>query len=507
MNGSSRIAKNTLVLYVRLFLSMLISLYTSRVLLNVLGIENVGIYNAVVSVVMMMEFFNTTLLMSTQRFLNCEIGTGNEQKLPEIFSTSRIGHYIIALIVLILGETIGLWFVSHHLVIPAERLTAALWVYHCSLLIFVIQVIVTPYQAVLVARERLNIYAFLSLLDVILKCVIACILSYLTFDKLQSYGVLLLFSALIVWLGYPLYCKRAFPECRSRWIWNKELMKKMFNFSGWMLVGVSSDRVSTQGITIALNLFFGLAYNTARGITQQIYAVIQNIGNNLMLAVQPQIVQSYSRGDKNYMYKLVFLTSKMSFYFLFLIALPLLLKTEYILTLWLKIFPEQTIIFVQLALIDVLLTSFYAPLAAVSQASGKLKHYQLIMVVKNFLLLGGTLLCYHWGFPAYITYILAIILTSAGLFARLIEMQISLQFLSGEYFSKVTLRLVMVIMMSVIAPLLCALHFSSSLLHLIAIVLISTFSITVVFYFIGLNADEKRYLIKEVKRKFFKKQI
>ncbi|GHT76814.1 hypothetical protein AGMMS50262_16090 [Bacteroidia bacterium] len=502
MGKNTQIAKNTLILYVRLFISMLISLYTSRILLNVLGIDDVGIYNAVGGVVMMMDFFNSTLLTATQRFLNYEIGAGNERQLPEVFSTARIGHCIIALAVLILGETVGLWFVGQHMVIPAGRLTAALWVYHCSLLIFVLHILITPYQAVLVARERLNIYAFLSLLDVILKFIIACALSYLTFDKLQSYGILLLLSAIIVRLGYPLYGRRVFHECRAGWIWNKQLAKKMFRFSGWMLLGISSDTVSAQGITIAVNLFFGLVYNTARGITQQISIVLQNIGANLMLAVQPQIVQSYSRGERNYMYKLVYLSSKMSFFFLFLIALPLLLKTEYILTLWLKIFPEQTVIFVRLALIDVLLSTFFAPLSAISQASGKLKRYQLIMATKSLLLLAGTVLFYHWGFPAYITYILAICLTLAGLLARLVEMHISLRFMSGEYLTHVSLRLFLVVSVSIIAPVLYAVNQTSTWLHLIGLLAISTISITVMFWFLGLTGSEKGFVIKEVKRKF-----
>ncbi|KAA6301423.1 MAG: hypothetical protein EZS26_002410 [Candidatus Ordinivivax streblomastigis] len=505
MTNNKRIAKNTILLYIRLLMTMVINLYTSRIVLNVLGIEDFGIYNVVGGVVMMLGFFNSSLLTATQRFLNYEIGQGNTKRLSDIFATSLIGNYMIGAIIIVLSETLGLWCVYHYLVIPVERFPAALWVFHFSIITFVISIISSSYHAAIIAHERMNIYAYLSIIDVLFKLVIAFSLTWMAFDKLQLYAVLLCLSAILIQLMYMVYCRRVFVECRFKYIWDKELLKKMFGFSGWMVAGTLTNTLTSQGVNMAINIFFNPVYNAARAISQQVCTAVNNFAFNFMLAVRPQIVKSYSGGEETYMYKLVFISSKMSFYLLFVLSLPILLRTEYLLNLWLKLVPEYAVLFTQLAIIEILITSSYSPIAAVSQASGKIKYYQLIISAGFLCIFIFTILLYHLGFPAYITYIVAITLAIAGLFARLLELKHTLRFPMKQYISEVTIRLFAVAVVSVIVSFPVAYAMNQSLLHFVYIGLLSVLSITVSFWLLGLNTFEKQFILLKIKQRITQK--
>lgn len=501
MGNNKRIAKNTLLLYVRLFFSMIISLYTSRIVLHVLGIDDFGIYNVVGGVVMLLGFFNHSMLTATQRFLNYEMGKENQQRLSDIFSTSFTGHCLIALIVLVLSETAGLWMVYHSLVIPPGRFQAVLWVYHFSVFTLVINIVTSPYNAAIIAHERMGIYAVLSMTDVVSKLAIACLISHIAWDKLQLYAALLFAATLVVRLIYTLYCRKNFPECSVRFLWDTGLLKKIFGFSGWMLLGTSTGTLSSQGVTIVMNQFFVPAYNTARALAQQVNIVVYNFANNFMLAVRPPIVQSYSRNETDYMYRLVFFSSKVSFYLLFIMVLPILLQTEYLLNLWLGKIPEHSVLFTQLALTETLITSTYAPVATVSQASGKIKYYQLIISAGYLLIFGLTYLFYSFGFPVETTYFIAIGVAAAGLFARLLELRKTVKFPVGDYLSKVALRLMVVAGCSASFPVLyMQISTDFPLFDFICIVMISIFSISLFFWLFGLNRIEKQLLIKGIKK-------
>ncbi|MDR0733015.1 MAG: lipopolysaccharide biosynthesis protein [Dysgonamonadaceae bacterium] len=505
MGNNKRIAKNTLLLYVRLFFSMIISLYTSRIVLQVFGVDDFGIYSVVGGVVMLLGFFNQSMLTSTQRFLNYEMGKGDGRRLRDIFAASLTGHCLMALIILVVSETAGLWMVYHSLVIPPDRFHAALWVYHFSVFVFVINLIVSPYNAAIIAHERMGVYAALSITDVVSKLAIACLISLVAWDKLQLYAVLLFAGALMVGFIYVLYCRKNFPECSGRFLWDAGLLKKIFGFSGWMLLGTSADTLATQGIGIVINRFFAPVNNAARALAQQVSIAAYNFAGNFMLAVRPSIVQAYSRNEMAYMYRLVFFSSKISFYLLFIMVLPILLQTEYLLHLWLGKVPEHSVLFTQLALAETLITSAHIPVAAVSQASGKIKYSQLIMVVGSILIFGLTYFFYYSGFPAEITYFVAIGIETAGLFVRLLDLRKAAGFPLREYLSGVTLRLMATAVCSVIFPILFVkISADFSPFNLICSVAMSIFSISLFFWLFGLNRFEKQLLIKGIKTQIIK---
>ena len=255
--NNKRIAKNTFLLYFRMLFTMGVSLYTSRVVLNTLGVEDFGIYNVVGGVVVMFSFLNSSLATATQRFLNYEMGQGNALKLEKVFSIALTGHYLIALSVILLAETIGLWFVSTQLEIPAERMHAALWVYQFSILTLAVSIISAPYNAVIIAHERMKVFAYVSIAEVSLKLTVVFLLVYLSFDKLVLYAFLLLVVAVIVRMIYATYCKRNFTECKYRFIFEKDLFAQMFCFSGWMFTGTLSNLFSSQGVNILINRYRG----------------------------------------------------------------------------------------------------------------------------------------------------------------------------------------------------------------------------------------------------------
>lgn len=435
--NNKKIAKNTLLLYVRMLFTMGVALYTSRVILNALGIEDFGIYNIVGGVVAMMNFFNGSMATATQRFLNYEMGRGNFQKLQDVFSASFISYCVIAIIVIIVAETIGLWFLQNKLIIPDDRINAAFWVYQLSIAAFVVNLLSVPYNAAIIAHEKMSAFAYISILEVLGKLTIAYFISYSFIDKLVFYAVLTFCVSLIIRSIYSIYCKKYFAECQFQWTWKKDLFQKLFSFSGWMLIGTVCNIFNTQGINMLINLYFGPILNASRAVAMQVYNAINTLAVNFMIATKPQIIKSYAQKDFNYMYKLIYTSSKLSFGLLFLFSIPLLLDTNYILLLWLKEVPESSDCFIQLTLIDLLITSAFSPLATLSQASGRIRNYQLIISTGFILIFAISWLLYYWGYPAYYAFITSIIINLIGLFLRIWELGYSQRFPINIYLKEV----------------------------------------------------------------------
>ncbi len=375
---NKRIAQNTLFLYFRMILIMFVSLYTSRVVLAKLGVENYGIYNVVGGVVVMFSFLNSAMAGATQRFLNYDMAKRNEEGLSQTFSTSVIIHAIIALSIFILSETIGLYFLYNKMVIPETRIEAAFWVFQCSVLTMMVNIMSVPYNAVIIAHEKMSAFAYISILEVVLKLLIVYILWIIPFDKLKVYAVLMLGVGVLIRTVYSSYSNRHFPETKIQFIWNKEKIKEMGAFASWNLIGNMAVIGVTQGLNILLNMFFGPTVNAARGVAVQVQTNINQIAQNFQMAINPQIVKSYARQDLDYMHSLICRSSKFSFLLLYLFALPVFIMADQLLEIWLEHPPIYSSQFLRIMLIISLIDALSNPLALSINATGIIRTFQLI---------------------------------------------------------------------------------------------------------------------------------
>lgn len=375
-NDNHRIIKNTLFLYFRMVLTLGVTLYTSRVVLNSLGVEDFGIYNVVGGVVTMMAFLSGAMSSATQRFVAFELGKNNLEQLAKVFKMSLNIHWLIVLIVILVAQTLGLWFVNTQLSIPPDRLVAANWVFQCTLFSFCCTVLGVPYNAAIIAHEKMSAFAYISIVDVLVKLTVVFLLAAYDGDKLQLYALLLAVVSLLLLVCYYAYARLQFTVTRFSWYWNADLFKTLFSYTGWNLFGNVAAVATNQGINILLNLFFGATVNAARAIAFQVNSAITGFVTSLQMSINPQIVKSYASDNHVYFHQLIMRGSKYAFFLLYALALPILLQTETVLTLWLVNPPEYTVLFCQLVLVDALITSLSGSLMASVQATGNIKRYQ-----------------------------------------------------------------------------------------------------------------------------------
>ena len=383
IQNNKRIAQNTILLYIRMFLMMAVSLYTSRVILSVLGVEDYGIYNVVGGVISMLSFINGSMASSTQRFLTIEIGKKDFIKLKEVFSTAVTIHFFIAIFIVILSETIGLWFLNNKLNIPANRLYAANWVFQFSILTCCINVIQVPYNAIIIAHEKMSIYAYISIVEAFLKLITVYLIAHINFDKLIIYAIILFIIQLTIRVFYQIYCKNKYTECKntvSTISKDLNLYKTMASFASWNLLGSIAWILRDQGVNILLNLFYGPIINASKGIASQVSGAIMGFITNFQVALNPPITKYYATGDIFEMEKLVYRGIKFSFCILFIIAFPIILNINFILEIWLKEVPSLANIFITLILIDSLIGILFGnPLTVALSATGIIKKYQTIV--------------------------------------------------------------------------------------------------------------------------------
>ena len=378
-DNNKRIAKNTLFLYVRMLLIMAVTLYTSRVVLKTLGVEDFGIYNVVGGIVAMLGILNGAMSVSTQRYLTFELGKKNMVRLNQVFSTCFLIYILLSGVFFVLAETVGLWFLNNKLVIPEERMAAANWVYQFSIISCIITLMANPYNAVLIAREKMNIYAYISIIEVVLKLVIVYLLLVIPFDRLIVYGGLFLAMSIVVTMIYCIYCIRNYGESRFQYYWDKPLFMQLMSYSGWNLFGSLSALVKGQGLNILLNMFFSPAVNASRGIAYQINNAITQFFTNFYTAVRPQITKYYAQGDLGNMFKLVFRSSKFSFYLIFLLSLPIIIEAPYVIQLWLGQLPEYVVPFTRVIVLISAIDSMSTPLMTTCHATGRIKLYQSVV--------------------------------------------------------------------------------------------------------------------------------
>ena len=376
---NKRIAKNTLMLYIRMIFVMLVSLYTSRVVLATLGIEDYGIYNVVGGVVVMFGFLNGAMSASTSRYITFALGKGELGEQLKVFNTSLQIHLIIALLILLLAETVGLWFLQSKMIIAGDRQYAAFWVYQCSVLTMMASIINVPFNASIIAHERMSVFAYISIFEVISKLGIVYLLMIVPVDKLIFYAALLFAVQLLMQSVYMRYCVRHFEEVELKKIWSKPLFTEMLGFAGWNLMGNCAGILSTQGVNILLNMFFGPAVNAARGVAVQVQGAVSYFSSNFQMALNPQITKNYATGDLQAMHNLVLRSARFSFFLLFLLSLPIYLMTQEILEVWLTEVPDFSATFLQLSLMAVTIDSIANPLMVAAAATGNVRRYQTVV--------------------------------------------------------------------------------------------------------------------------------
>lgn len=493
--NNKRIAKNTILLYFRMLLLLVVSLYTSRVILKSLGIEDYGIYNVVGGVIAMFSLLSNSLTSAITRFLNVELGKGNEIRLKNIFCTSINIQAILGFIIIVIAETLGLWFLNEKMVIPENRILAANWVFQFSIFTFFINLISVPYNALIVAHEKMSAFAYISVFEGILKLAIAFLILYNPFDRLIYYALLLAILSICIRILYSTYCKRNFKECTFHFIWDVSILKEMFGFAGWNLIGTSAAVLRDQGGNIIINLFTGPTVNAARGIAMQVNTAVNGFISNFQTALNPQIMKSYASDNRDYLFQLVFQGTRLCFFILLVLALPIIINAPYILHIWLGKYPEHTVYFVQLILLYSLSESLSGPLVTTMLATGRIRNYQLLVGGIQMLNLPVAYVCLKLGMPPETVTVVAIILSVCCEAARLLMLRKMIGLPIKKFLSQVYFNVILVSIISAIFPLWHRAYVDINSIDMFIInLLICICSITLSILYIGCNKDE-RYMI------------
>jgi len=492
--NNKRIAKNALILSIRMLLTMIISLYTVRLLLNVLGVVDYGVYNVVGGIVVMISILSNTLGAASQRFFAIEIGRDNLLQLKRTFSLSLTIYIILTLIVLLLAETVGFWFLNAKMVIPLERIDAANWIFQFSIFSFIFNILSIPYASVIIAREDMTVFALISVIDVVFKLVIVYILTICVIDKLKLYAVLILVETIIITLLNIIICRRKYNESRFQIYWDKGLFKTLISFSSWNLFGATASVLNSQGVNILLNLFFGPVVNAARGIAYQVSSAVNQFVMNLQTSVNPQITKYYAVNDKKQMMFLVLKSSKFSYFLFFILSMPVLLETNYILELWLKKVPDYVVLFTRLVIINALIDSLSYSLQTVALATGEIKRYQIIVGGMMLLNLPISYMFLRLGFAPEVTIYVSIMISVVCLFLRTWILKKIISFSFRDFFRLVILVITIVSIVAQIIPMCIILQMESSLIRFILICSTSVMSSLISIYFLGINVNERRYV-------------
>jgi O-antigen/teichoic acid export membrane protein len=489
-----RIAKNTLLLYVRMIFTMLVSLFTSRIILNILGIEDYGIYNVVGGVVTMFSVFTISLSAAISRFITFELGQNNKERLSVIFSTSVNLLLLLSLIVVLAIEVVGVWFLNVKLNIPASRIDAANWVMQCSIIIFVLNLVSVPYNASIIAHERMGAFAYISILEVALKLVVAYSLYISSLDKLKTYAVLLVSVALVIRLVYGLYCRRHFSECKYRMVYDKSFLKEMGRFTGWNLMGSGVYIFNTQGVNIITNLFFGVSVNAARGIAMQVDGIIKQFVTNFTTALNPQITKSYASDNMDYMFTLVCKGAKYSYFLMFFFVVPFIYETNLILKLWLNNVPEYAPLFLRLTVIGTLCDILGNSTANAAWATGNVRRYYIYVGSVGCLVFPLSYLAFACGLPAYASYLIFIFIYVILIFIKLYIIKGLINFPIGKFNKEVLMRIIPVSVLAFLLPGVFYFNMNASFLRLLLVALSSTLSIVVCGYIVGLEPSERKMI-------------
>ena len=491
--NNKRIAKNTILLAVRQVLVMAIALYVSRLTLKVLGIDDYGIYNVVCGFVSMFTFLNAAFTTGIQRFYNYEYGKNGIEGANRVFISAIITQLVLAAIILVLLESIGLWYMYEKMVIPEERFSAAMWVFQISVVSTVVMMIQVPYNAAILAHEKMDFFAYLSIINQVLKLVIVLVLPLMNGDKLILYGFLFLVVTIIDLLLNLIYAHLKFEEVRFNCRVDKALLKQMLSFSGWNIFGKFSYVMREQGLNMVLNLFFGPALNAARGLAVQVTGAINGFVSNINIAVKPQLTQSFAQGDVHRTFSLFYSVSKISFVTLFLLAVPICLDIHFVLDLWLGkgAAPEYTDTFIVLVIILALISTLGSQISFVVHATGEMRLYQLVTGIVELLIVPVAYIVLRMGASPASVFIVAIIIHTINLFVSLTILRSIVSFSLKYYLFKIILPLLYSSIISLILPLCVRFLLPEGWSRMIVLLVVSTMSVIICFYLFALNKTER----------------
>ena len=495
--NNKRIAKNTLMLYIRMALLMLVTLYTSRVILKALGVEDYGIYCVVGGFITMFAIISNSLSEAISRFITFELGKGNVSKLNDVFCTSVIIQIVIALIVFVLSETLGVWFLNTQLDIPENRLYAANWVFQFSIITFVVNLISVPYNATIIAHEHMSAYAYMSIIDAVLRLLIAFLIVTAPIDRLIFYALLMCLASVLMRFIYGLYCKKHFAECGFRWIFRKPLLKEIFSFAGWNFIGAGSGILRDYGVDVLLNIFCGPLVNAARGISMQVFSAVRVFFSSFTTALNPQITKSFAEGNKEYSFKLVFQGAKLTYLLLYIVSLPIILEAPTILQFWLGVVPEYSVVFVQLVLIYGLTEAISYTMITLMLATGNIRNYQIIVGGCQLLNFPLSYILLKLGVSPEYTFVVSILIALSSLFFRLFMLKRMVDLPVVAFLTHVVLRVILVSVVSLLPPMLLIVYVEPSLLRCICTISLSVVAVLFFALSLGCSTNERKFILSK----------
>lgn len=506
-SDNKRLAKNTFILYIRTIFVMLVSLYTSRVILHALGVQDYGINNVVGGLVSMFSVMSSSLCSAISRFMTFGLGKGDMQKLKSIFATSVNIQLGMALLILIVGSIVGYFFLNYKMSIPVDRLYAANWVLFCSLLSFAIGLISVPYNSCIIAHEKMDAFAYISILETALKLIIVYMIYISPYDKLITYTILYLASSCLIRYIYTIYCKRNFEECQYELKIDKSLLKEMTNFAGWNFLGNTAYMLNTQGVNMLINVFFGVNMNAARGVAIQVQSAILQFVNNFTTAINPQITKSYATGDYTQLHKLICQGAKYTYYLLLIFTIPVFVEADTILKIWLGIVPEYTTIFLRLILISSYATILGNTAYTAIMATGKIKNYQIVVTLVGCLVFPLTWILYKLDFPVTSTYYIYILIYFILVFIRLYYLKKLVNLSPIVFIRTVIIKIFILSIPSFAIPFIFIQYMEASFIRVIFTCIINVATNVILIYYLGLDKNERKFITGKIKTKLKNKSL
>lgn len=499
LSVNKRIAKNTLLLYVRTFFVMLMTIYTSRVVLQQLGIEDYGIYQVVGGMVAMFSVVSNILSASISRFITYEIGSGNLLRLKMVFATSRFAQIVIAGIIFVSAEIVGMWFLKTQMQIPEGRIQATMWVFHCSVISFCINLLSIPYNACIIAHEHMSAFAYISLLDALLKLGICYLLIISPLDRLILYSILMMLISISIRVIYTIYCRHYFEESHAKLFFYRSIFKEMFSFAGWSFLTSANSVLCSHGVTMLINVFFGVIFNAARGLANQVKGAVLQFVNSFMVAINPQITKSYASGNMYEMYTLVCRGARFSYYLVLIMSLPLICEANTILSIWLVEVPDKTVVFVQLSMISVLLDGAGYTSYTANLATGRIRNYSIVLSITTIFVFPLTWIAYAWGGAVEYAYFVEFVSQIFFHIARMYLTQYNIGLKVRTFVKEVYIPVLKTTILSVIPSLLLVRILPPTYWRLALSIVLGSGIVGITILYVGMTHKERSLVLNKIK--------